>query len=55
MQAALNDIYDFLYNANGFLVGNGWERLEEIVSAATFSGVMSEPVISGISSGVRRP
>lgn len=49
IKAALDDIYDFLYNVNRFLVEKGWDRLEEMLSAATFSGVMSELVVEGIS------
>lgn len=49
IKAAVDDIYDFLYNINGFMVANGWERLEETLSAATFSGVISEIFVAGVS------
>lgn len=49
VKAALDDIYDFLYNVNRFLIDRGWDRLEETLSAATFSGVMSELVVEGVS------
>lgn len=49
IKAAIDDIYDFLYNVNRFLVERGWDRLEETLSAATFSGVMSELVVEGSS------
>ena len=49
VKAAIDDIYDFLYNVNKFLVERGWDRLEETLSAATFSGVMSELVVEGVS------
>lgn len=49
VKAALDDIYDFLHNVNRFLVERGWDRLEEMLSAATFSGVMSELVVEGLS------
>lgn len=49
IKAAIDDIYDFLYNVNRFLVERGWDRLEETLSAATFSGVMSELVVEGAS------
>lgn len=49
VKAAIDDIYDFLSNINKFLVGRGWDRLEETLSAATFSGVMSELVVEGVS------
>jgi len=49
IKAAMDDIYDFLYNVNRFLVDRGWDRLEETLSAATFSGMMSELVVAGVS------
>ncbi len=49
VKAALDDIYDFLHSINRFLTDRGWDRLEETLAAATFSGVMSELVIEGIS------
>jgi hypothetical protein len=49
VKAAIDDIYDFLYNVNRFLTERGWDRLEETLSAATFSGVMSELVVEGVS------
>ncbi len=49
VKAAIDDIYDFLYNVNKFLIERGWDRLEETLSAATFSGVMSELVVEGVS------
>lgn len=49
VKAAIDDIYDFLYNINRFLTDRGWNRLEETLSAATFSGVMSELVVEGVS------
>jgi hypothetical protein len=49
VKAALDDIYDFLYNINRFLTERGWDRLEETLSAATFSGVISELVVEGVS------
>ncbi len=49
IKAAIDDIYDFVHNINRFLVERGWDRLEETLSAATFSGVMSELVVEGVS------
>jgi hypothetical protein len=49
IKAAIDDIYDFLYNVNRFLIERGWDRLEETLSAATFSGVLSELVVEGVS------
>jgi hypothetical protein len=49
VRAAIEDVYDFLYNVNSFLVGKGWDRLEETLLAATFSGVISEMVVQSTS------
>lgn len=49
VRAALEDLYDFLSNVNTFLTGNGWDRLEETLSAATLSGVISEMVVQSLS------
>ena len=49
VKAALDDIYDFLHNINRFLTERGWDRLEETLMAATFSGMMSELFVAGVS------
>jgi hypothetical protein len=49
VRAAVEDIYDFLHNVNRFLTERGWERLEETLLAATFSGVLSEMVVQSTS------
>lgn len=49
VRAALEDVYDFLYNVNSFLTEKGWDRLEETLMAATFSGVISEMVVQSMS------
>lgn len=49
VRAALEDIYDFLHNVNRFLTGKGWDRLEETLLAATFSGVISEMAVQSTS------
>lgn len=49
VKAALDDVYDFFYNVNKFLVEKGWDRLEETLSAASLSGMLSEMVVQGIS------
>lgn len=48
VKAALDDLYDFLHNVNTFLISRGWDRLEETLSPATFSGLISEMVVSGV-------
>lgn len=49
VKAALDDLYDFFYNVNGFLIVRGWERLESILSSASLSGMISEMVVQGVS------
>ncbi len=49
VRAAMEDIYDFLHNVNRFLTEKGWDRLEEILEAATFSGVLSELAVQSTS------
>lgn len=49
VRAALEDVYDFLYNVNKFLTEKGWDRLEETLLGATFSGVISEMVVQSVS------
>ena len=45
IRGALEDIYDFPHNVNRFLTERGWDRLEETLEAATFSGVISEMIV----------
>lgn len=49
VRAAIEDIYDFLHNVNRFLTEKGWDRLEETLMAATFSGMVSELVVQSMS------
>jgi hypothetical protein len=49
VKAAIDDIYDFLHQVNRLLVEKGWDRLEETLSAAAFSGLLSELLVEGIS------
>jgi|CXWL01.1.fsa_nt_gi hypothetical protein len=49
VKAAIDEMYDFFYNVNGFLVGKGWERLEEMLQAAALSGLISELFVSAVS------
>lgn len=49
IRAAMEDLYDFLHNVNRFLTSKGWDRLEEMLSAAGFSGLMSELVVQSLS------
>lgn len=49
VKAAMDDIYDLLYNVNQFLAQRGWDRLEDMLLAAAFSGMMSGLVVGGVS------
>lgn len=49
VKAAIDDVYDFLHHVNKFLVDRGWDRLEETISAASFSGMLSEMIVQGVS------
>src|SRR3990172_11173997 len=49
VRAALEDVYDFLHNVNKFLTEKRWDRLEETLLPATFSGVISEMVVQSLS------
>ena len=49
VRAAMDDFYDFLYNINTFLVSRGYDRLEEMLSGATYSGLVSELVVQSMS------
>lgn len=45
----MDDLYDFLYNVNQFLTDRGYDRIEETLAAATYSGVVSELLVQSIS------
>ena len=49
VRTAIEDLYDFLHNVNRFLTEKGWDRLEETLMAATFSGMISELVVQSMS------
>lgn len=48
IKAAIDELYDFFYNVNGFLVAKGWECLEEMLAAAALSGLVSELFVSAV-------
>jgi hypothetical protein len=41
--------YDFLHASNSYLTSKGWNRLEETLFAATFSGIVSELIVESVS------
>jgi len=49
VRAAMDDMYDFLYNVNSFLTARGYDRFEEMLAGAAYSGVMSELVVQSLS------
>jgi hypothetical protein len=49
VRAAMDDLYDFLYNVNTFLTSRGYERMEELLAGAVYSGVVSELVVQSLS------
>lgn len=48
VEAAMNDIYDWLHKVNEYMVDRGWERLEESLLGNTFSGVISELLVRNV-------
>ncbi len=44
----MDDLYDFLYSVNRFLTGRGYDRLEEMLGGAAFSGVVSELLVQSL-------
>lgn len=47
-ESTMNDIYDFFFDVNGFLVERGLDRLEDMVRRAILSGVLSELVTASL-------
>lgn len=45
---AMKDIYDLLFDINNALVGRGLRRIEEIVRAAIFSGILSDALTASL-------
>lgn len=49
IRAGMDAFYDFVHAANSFMSNQGWNRLEETLSAATFSTLVSELVVQSVS------
>ncbi len=47
--AAINDIYGYLYALNKASIDHGYERLEEIMLPASYSGLLSELFVRSVS------
>jgi hypothetical protein len=48
VRKAMEGVYDFLHDLNGFLVSRGYERLEEIILGNSLSGFISELVVKSL-------
>jgi hypothetical protein len=49
IRAGMEAFYDFLHASNSYLTTKGWNRLEETLFAATFSGIVSELIVESVS------
>jgi hypothetical protein len=45
---ALENVYRFLHDLNNFLIGSGYERLEEMILGNSLSGFISEMVVKNL-------
>lgn len=53
VRTALERVYDFLHELNGFLVSRGYDRLEEIILGNSLSGFISELVVKNLGASSR--
>lgn len=49
VRRAMDEVYDFLHFVNNALVSNGLDRLEDTILGNSFSGIVSELCVRGIS------
>ncbi len=47
-RAAMQDVYDFLFDVDAFLVGRGLERLDDMLRSANMSGMLSDMLTSSL-------
>jgi hypothetical protein len=47
-QIAIQDVYDFFYDVNVFLLSKGLDRLDEMIRPAIMSGLMSDMLTASI-------
>lgn len=45
---AMQDVYDYLYDSNRFLLKRGFERFEDMTRPATLSGILSDMLSASI-------
>ncbi len=47
-EIAMQDVYDFFYDVNLFLVGKGLERLDDMLRSANMSGLLSDMLTASV-------
>lgn len=47
-EMAMQDVYDFFYDVNQFLIGRGLERLDDMLRPANMSGMISDMLTSAL-------
>lgn len=47
-EAAMQDVYDFFFDVNGFLSRKGLERLDDMLRPATMSGIVSDMLTASL-------
>ena len=47
-ESTMQDVYDFFYDVNSYLVGKGLERLDDMLRPAIMSGVLSDMVTASL-------
>ncbi len=47
-ELAMQDVYDFFFDVNGYLRKNGLERLDDMLRAANMSGVLTDMLTSAV-------
>lgn len=52
-EIAMQDVYDFFYDVNAHLVGNGLERLDDMLRPAIMSGLLSDMLTASITKHAR--
>jgi hypothetical protein len=50
---AMQDVYDFLHDVNGFLIGKGLQRLDDMLRPAIMSGVLSDMLTASLAQHAR--
>jgi hypothetical protein len=47
-QMAMQDVYDFFYDVNSYLLGKGLQRLDDMLRSAIMSGVLSDMLTASL-------